>query len=163
MSKAVLSTALSAAIIALVSLPTTAEARVALKREALRAELTAARTGGPELLPPGVAPQVAAYTPAAYPVSVATPCITYRGQRALNVCCGCEPPIKTVLLVKDPVTCCCVEVPICLPACCTDVPEVCAREGLLGRGIVTHDWCCGFSVKVMFRARGDVVVTYSGR
>jgi hypothetical protein len=163
MNKTAVYTVLSAAIIALVSLPAPADARVALKREALRSELTSAITGGPELLPPGVGPQLAAYPAAAYPVSLATPCITYRGQRALDVCCGCEPPIKTVLLVKDPVTCCCVEVPICLPACCTDAPEVCAREGLLGRGVVTHDWCCGFSVKVTFRNRGDVVVTYSGR
>lgn len=145
---------LAAAVLVAVALPDLAEARLLSKREAAKTEATPAslRMRQPELVPAD-----------AGVVAACRPCITYRDRGCLDVCCGCEAPIQTVLLVKDPVTCCCVEVPICLPPCCTDAPKVCAREGLFGRGIVDHDWCCGFSVKVTFRARGDIVVTYIGR
>jgi hypothetical protein len=131
-----------------------AQARLLTKRDEAKVEAKAVslRRAQPELLPQ------------TGPMDVSCkPCITYRNRGCLDVCCGCEPPIQTVLLVKDPVTCCCVEVPICLPPCCTDAPKVCGHEGLFGRGIVDYDWCCGFSVKVLFRARGDIVVTYIGR
>ena len=139
--------------------PDAAEARLIGKREAAKTEAKQASLRGaqPELLPAEVMP------PGTQVVSACKPCIIYRDRGCLDVCCGCEPPIQTVLLVKDPVTCCCVEVPICLPPCCTDAPKVCGREGLFGRGVVDYDWCCGFSVKVTFRARGDIVVTYIGR
>jgi len=88
------------------------------------------------------------------------PCIIYRTRGRQLACCGCEPPIQTILQVKDPASCCVVDVPVCLPGCCTDVPEVCDRCGLFGRGIVTYDWCCGFSVRVTFKLNGDVLVTY---
>jgi hypothetical protein len=146
---------LSAAIfVALAVIPHAAEARLIGKRDSAKTEATAValRSAQPELLPPG-----------GPVVSACKPCITYRDRGCRDICCGCEPPMQTVLLVKDPVTCCCVEVPICLPPCCTDAPKVCGREGLFGRGIVDYDWCCGFSVKVTFRARGDIVVTYTGR
>jgi hypothetical protein len=132
-----------------------ADARLVAKRDGAKA--TSLRLAQPELLPPTgpatVGPAIAG----------STPCITYRNRGCVDVCCGCEAPIEAVLLVKDPVTCCCVEVPVCLPPCCSDEPKVCGREGLFGRGIVDYEWCCGFSVKVTFRARGDIVVTYVGR
>jgi len=141
-------------VVALFGEPRAADARLIAKRDAAKTEAKAAgfRSAQPELLPATGAVGMGC-----------TPCITYRNRGCLDVCCGCEPPIQTVLLVKDPVTCCCIEVPICLPPCCTDAPKVCGREGLFGRGIVDYDWCCGFSVKVTFRARGDIVVTYVGR
>ena len=51
-----------------------------------------------------------------------------------------DPPARAVLQVKDP---CCgrcpVEIPVCIPVCCTDAPKVRCRCGLLGRGYVTYE------------------------
>jgi hypothetical protein len=49
-------------------------------------------------------------------------------------------------------------VPICLPACCTGEPSVCAGTGFLCRDVVDYEWCCGFRVKVVFRRCGDLLV-----
>lgn len=94
-----------------------------------------------------------------------TPCIKYR--HALlplcKPCCDpCKPPIKAVLAVKNPCTCCPVEVPVCLPSCCCGEPKVSCRKAVLGAGVVTYDWCCGVSVTVRFDKCGDVLVTYHG-
>jgi hypothetical protein len=79
-------------------------------------------------------------------------------------CCRCEPPIQTVLSVTDPACCtaCPVAIPICLPSCCTGAPTVCCWTGLFGRGVVRYDYCCGLSIKIVFRNCGDIVVTYIG-
>ena len=98
--------------------------------------------------------------PALYPA----PCITYRQHGLRRVYSGCEPPIQALLEVENP--CCCgplLAVPVCLPACCTDVPDVSSRRGLLGRGIVTYSYCCGLTIKVVFERCGDVTVHYYGR
>lgn len=90
-----------------------------------------------------------------------TPCITYR-HRGPKICCGCEPSVKTVLTVNDPCTCCPVQICVCLPSCCTGEPTVCCHRGLLGRDVVTYQWCCGFSVDVRFLRSGDIVVVTHG-
>jgi len=93
------------------------------------------------------------------------PCIVYRHHgRCRRACCTCAPPVKTVLLVKNPADCreCYVEVPVCIPACCTQPPCVDGRCGLFGRGVVDYDYCCGFRIRVIFRRCGDVVVHYFG-
>jgi hypothetical protein len=80
------------------------------------------------------------------------------------LCCGCcDPPVQTILKVKDPCTCCEVEVPVCLPACCKGEPTVCCGVGFLGRDVVAYEWCCGFSVRVAFKHSGDLIVTTWGR
>ncbi len=78
--------------------------------------------------------------------------------------CLCAPPIQTVLAVPDG-SCCpgAVEVPVCLPACCTDAPQVEGRRGLLGRTRVLYRWCCGFEVEVVFCGNGDLIVHYDER
>jgi hypothetical protein len=92
-----------------------------------------------------------------------TPCIRYIDRTCHKPCCGdCKPPIKTVLKVVNPVTCCPVEVPVCLPACCDGCPVVDGQRGLLCRGVVTYDWCCGYRVVVRFDRCGDVTVVYRG-
>ncbi len=97
------------------------------------------------------------------PVCCPKPCITYR-HRGPKLCCGCcEPPVQTVLLVKDPCTCCPVEVSVCLPACCKGEPTVCCGVGFLGRDVVNYEWCCGFSVRIAFKHSGDLIVTTWGR
>lgn len=74
-------------------------------------------------------------------------------------CCGCNPPMQTVLAVQDPRHCCCgIQIPVCISACCTGAPQVSSRVGLLGCGYVTYRWCCGYSVKVIFRGSGEIVV-----
>lgn len=90
------------------------------------------------------------------------PCITYR-HRGPKLCCTCEPPVKTVLKVKDPCTCCEVEIPVCLPACCKGEPTVCCTTGAFCRDVVIYEWCCGFSVRVTFKHTGDLIVTTWGR
>ena len=91
------------------------------------------------------------------------PCITYR-HCGPKLCCGpCQPPKSIVLKVKDPCTCCEVEVPVCMPACCEGEPVVCSGKGFLCRDIVEYEWCCGFSVRVAFKKCGDLVVTTRGR
>ncbi len=89
------------------------------------------------------------------------PCITYRHHcRARRVCCDCQcdAPVQVILKVTDPNCCCTIEVPVCVPACCDDVPKGCAGVGLLGRGITTFTWCCGFKARVVVKRTGDVVV-----
>jgi hypothetical protein len=91
------------------------------------------------------------------------PCIRYIDRTCGKTCCGdCKPPIKTVLKVVNPVTCCPVDVPVCLPACCEGCPAVDSKCGLLCRGVVTYDWCCGYRVVVRFDRCGDVTVVYRG-
>ena len=87
------------------------------------------------------------------------PCIRYKHHRGCKVCCGCEAPVKTVLVVKDPCCCgCSVEVPVCLPSCCTGEPCVTCRPGMFGRSIVEYSWDCGYLVRVVFTRHGDLIV-----
>jgi hypothetical protein len=102
-------------------------------------------------------------TPAPAPASGPALCIKYRNNGCQTVCCGSAPPIKTVLQVKDPCTCCPVNVSVCVPACCTGTPCVGEARGFLGRHVVWYDWECGFSVKIAFKHSGDVIVTYVNR
>ena len=90
------------------------------------------------------------------------PCITYR-HRGPKLCCTCEAPTKTVLKLKDPCTCCEVEVPVCLPACCKGEPTICWTSGAFCRDVAIYEWCCGFSVRVTFKHCGDLIVTTWGR
>ena len=112
---------------------------------------------------PACAPSCAAPAPAC-----CAPTITYHHVCVHRVrCCGCQPPIETVLSVKDPGACkpCTappVCIPVCLPACCTGEPAVSGHVGLCGRGVVRYDYCCGLSIKIVFRNCGDIVVTYIG-
>lgn len=89
------------------------------------------------------------------------PCVVYR-HFGPKICYGCKTPVPTVLTVKDPCTCCPVDISVCLPACCTGAPSVCCHRGLLGRTVMSYDWCCGFRVTVRFLHNGDVVVATHG-
>lgn len=79
---------------------------------------------------------------------------------APNLCPPPCPPTKTILLDVQNPACChdCTTVKVCVPACCEGPPKVCARCGVLGRGIVTYEWCCGHRVTVVFTAVGTVRV-----
>ncbi len=88
-----------------------------------------------------------------------------------NICykhhpgCGCYDSCKRmelILQVKDPCACCVVEVPVCIPACCTAAPTVCCYKGFLRRQVVEYSWACGFKLKVVFDKHGDIVVHYYG-
>lgn len=67
------------------------------------------------------------------------------------------------LLIKDPCNGCMVEVPICVPCCCLDVPpEICWSRGAFKRDVVTYSWGCGYDVRIAFRNKTDaLIVTYS--
>jgi hypothetical protein len=79
-------------------------------------------------------------------------------------CCKGHPAVPTVLMVNDPCTpCACpIEVPVCIPCCATGLPRITPHRGLLGRQCVTYTWCNGFTIKLIFRCRGDLLVHYYG-
>jgi hypothetical protein len=89
--------------------------------------------------------------------------VSYKRHPLLGPKCNCcLPPLKMVLQVTDPCTGCLVDVPVCIPGCCCDVPSVCCRRGLFGRSIVSYEWCCGFHLNVIFDRHGCVSVHYFG-
>lgn len=79
-----------------------------------------------------------------------------------KTCCDCSSSYQTTLTVIDPKTCCQIEVPVCLPSCCTGYPQSSGRDGLFGRGITSYSWCCGYSVRIVVGHQGDVTVHYYG-
>lgn len=87
-------------------------------------------------------------------------CISYRPHHVRrSVCCdGCVEPVQTILHVQDPCTCCPIEVPVCVPGCCTDAPCVTTRRGLFGRTVTEYCWCCGFRVKIIMTRGHDIIV-----
>ena len=89
------------------------------------------------------------------------PCICYEHRGCPVCCCNDSPPIKTALKITDPCTCCTVDVPICLPGCCTGEP--CVRDRcpiLFNREVIRYEYCCGVTVVVRIKKCGDIVVTY---
>jgi hypothetical protein len=94
------------------------------------------------------------------------PCIKYHHKHAhrhkhARGCCP-EPTYETVLTPTSPETCCTVNVPVCLPACCQGCPCETSRCTLLGCGQVRYDYGCGCSVIIRFQKSGDILVTYVG-
>ena len=93
------------------------------------------------------------------------PCFRYKNHRLLarKACpCDCGPPAEMILQAVDPRFNCFVDVPICIPVCCIDMPKVDSRRGIFNRGIVEYEWCCGFRVKLVFKQGGNVDVHYYG-
>ena len=85
-------------------------------------------------------------------------CIAYKSHRFLRCKWDCCATQKVVLQVPDHCCCCLVEVPVCIPACCSGAPTVCAHDGCLGRDVVEYSWCCGYHLKVVFDRCGNVTV-----
>jgi hypothetical protein len=118
-----------------------------------------------EPLPPGVVAAPVVAGPEHPAVCCPNPCIKYRNailDCKVRCCDPCKPPVQMVLQVMNPCTCCPVEVPVCLPSCCCDVPTVECRKALFGSHVVSHEWCCGVEVNVRFQRDGDILVTYRG-
>lgn len=93
--------------------------------------------------------------------NVAT-CVSYVQHRPhKKICCDCAS-YTTTIAVYDPCSCGTVDVPICVPGCCKGSPTTSSRAGLLGRGITTYSWCCGYTVRVVVTRRGAVTVHYYG-
>ncbi|HVA49469.1 MAG TPA: hypothetical protein VNH11_24090 [Pirellulales bacterium] len=90
------------------------------------------------------------------------PCLIYRHRGHHRVCCGCAPPVETVLTATNPCTCCPVAIPVCLPGCCNCPPTVSCHSGLFCAGVVEYDWSCGYRVTVRFKHNGEVVVVSRG-
>jgi hypothetical protein len=92
------------------------------------------------------------------------PCICYE-HRGCPICCSsCSdaPAIKTSIKVTDPCTCCTVDVPLCLPGCCTGAP-CCVKDRcpiLFNRLALRYEYCCGVAVVIKVKKCGDIVVTY---
>src|SRR5688572_26998876 len=66
---------------------------------------------------PAVGPAVVTIAPSCAPAICCPRDICYRHHKG----CGCYDPCKKmelILQVKDPCSCCLVEVPVCIPACC---------------------------------------------
>jgi hypothetical protein len=85
-------------------------------------------------------------------------CISYKSHRFLRCKWDRCNTQQVVLQVPDYCCCCLVEVPVCIPACCTGAPTVCAHNGHFGRDVVEYSWCCGYHLKVVFDRCGNVVV-----
>jgi hypothetical protein len=87
-------------------------------------------------------------------------CIEYRQHRQhRRICCGCGvEPFTAMLQITDPCRCCPVEVPVCVPGCCTGTPSVSCRQGLFGRTITEYTWCCGFRVRMVLTRRNEIIV-----
>ncbi len=129
-----------------------------------------------EALPASAVPAAPEATPAPAPVAQPMasdcctpqpcchePCITYR-HHGPKLCCGpCQPPIETILKVKNPCTGCASDVTVCRPACCTGEPKICFTTGFLGRNVVEYEWECGYCVRVAFKHTGDLLVSTWGR
>jgi hypothetical protein len=151
LSKRLLLTALVLGTMLALAHTQTAQARLTRSPDARLAALSALSTSA-------TAETIGTPEPACCP----QPCITYR-HCGRKICCGCQPPKSIVLTVKDPCTCCDVQVPVCVPACCDGEPTVCTGKGFLCRDIVEYEWCCGFYVRVAFKKCGDLIVTTRGR
>jgi hypothetical protein len=104
--------------------------------------------------PMTAAPAAVEYSPA--------PCISYRTHFAARRMLRCQRQVEMMMTVDNPADCdrCTVNVPLCIPCCCTGAPSVQSDCSLLGRGTVQYCWDCGFRATVVFRARGDIVVHY---
>jgi hypothetical protein len=86
------------------------------------------------------------------------PCITYKSHRLLHCKFDRCDTRSAVLYVTDPCTGCTTAVPVCIPCCCLDQPEVCARAGHFGRDVIDYHWCCGFDIKIIVDKCGDITV-----
>lgn len=150
-------------------------AKAAAAEAAAKAEAAAALAAATETIPAGPVMTVlpasnttvfaANATPCCQPCCP-VPCISYRNAIfdfcKVRCCDPCAPPVKAVLHVKNPCTCCPAEVPVCLPSCCCGEPTVCCKPTLLGSGKITYTWCCGVSVDIRFDRCGDIKVVYRG-
>jgi hypothetical protein len=76
--------------------------------------------------------------------------------------CPPPPPIKLVLEVCHPCTGCKYEVPVCVPACCTDVPCVHFERTLIGYGKTVFEWKSGHTVVVRYPHSGGYRVIERG-
>lgn len=79
-------------------------------------------------------------------------------QRDCGPACPPPPPQHIVLQVCHPCTGCTIDVPVCVPACCTGAPTVCFRNTLIGNGKTVFEWCCGYQVVVRYTHCGYRVV-----
>jgi hypothetical protein len=77
-------------------------------------------------------------------------------------CCPPPPPIPVVLEVCHPCTGCKYEVPVCVPACCTDTPCVKFEKTLVGYGKTVFTWKSGHTVVVRYPHTGGYRVIERG-
>lgn len=115
---------------------------------------------GPILIP---AEGVESLGPSISAVSASRWNVCYKRHILGPKCKCCLPPVNVVLQVKEPCGCCLIDVPVCIPACCTGAPEVHCRRGVFGRHVVTYDWCCGYHLKIVMTKHGDLIVHYFGQ
>jgi hypothetical protein len=113
-----------------------------------------------EATPPGIAP--APTPPEAKPATAVRSDIDYRTHLAARRMLRRTDEMRLVMTTENPIDRCLYDIPLCIPTCCTGQPRVTSDCGPFGRGVVTYCWPCGFEAKVVFTARGDVVVNYRG-
>jgi hypothetical protein len=76
--------------------------------------------------------------------------------------CPPPPPIQVILEVCHPCTGCKYEVPVCVPACCTDTPCVHFERTLIGYGKTVFEWQSGHRVIVRYPPGGGYRVIERG-
>lgn len=90
-------------------------------------------------------------------------CIDYRSHRLGSKCkfSKCDTHACTILY-KDECDCCYVEVPVCIPDCCSVICSTNTRCGAFGRTITEYCWDCGFRMEIVANRQGDLTVHYFG-
>lgn len=102
-------------------------------------------------------------TPATPVAACRAECVSYKYHHLGSRCKFSRCDMKeVVVLVQDPCTCCCVEVPVCVPCCCNQICTTDCRCGLFGREITEYCWDCGFRMEIVATKHGDFVVHYYG-
>ena len=69
-------------------------------------------------------------------------------------------PYTALLEIRGPCSCHSVQVPVCVPGCCTEPPSVVCRRGLFGRSVTEFTWCCGYRVRIVL-TRGNKIVVHT--
>lgn len=72
--------------------------------------------------------------------------------------CGCECKETYTTRLSVPCQCCPVTVKVCIPRCCVGAPSCETHRDLLGRKTYVYCWPCGYSVKIVDRHTGTLVV-----
>lgn len=74
-------------------------------------------------------------------------------------CCAPPPPVEVCVMVCHPCTGCPVPVKLCVPCCCAaEKPCVSTRGALIGQGVSTVSYCCGFEAKIRWDRCGNPTV-----
>ncbi len=102
--------------------------------------------------------------PPSYPVAACrAECVVYKYHRHGSKCKFDRCDMKeVVVMIKDPCSKCCLEVPVCVPCCCNQICTTNVDCGIFGREITEYCWDCGFRMEIIATKHGEFIVHYYG-